>query len=56
MGLTHDLYRSDALHQLLEECGLTVGELPDAFADKFLLVLQEAVAVSALQQTEQQQV
>lgn len=54
---TYDLYRCNAPHQLLKECGLAVRELPDAVPDELLLVLWEAVTISSFQQpgAEQQQ-
>lgn len=49
---THDLYGSDAAHQLLQQCDVAVGELADALSDELLLVDGEAVGVPTLQQTE----
>lgn len=55
MFFTYNLYRCNAPHQLLEEWGLTVRKLPDAVSDELLLVLWEAVVVSAPQQASSQQ-
>lgn len=48
---THNLHRSDAPHQLLQQSGVTVRKLADALPDELLLVHGEAIAVPTLQQT-----
>lgn len=52
---TYNLYRCNAPHQLLKECGLTVRKLPDAVPNELLLVLWEAITVPPPQQAGTQQ-
>lgn len=48
----YDFHGSDAPHQLLEERGFAVRELPDALSDDLFLIHREAIRRSAFQQAE----
>ena len=51
MTQTHNVHRSDAAHQLLQQRNVAVWKLADALSDEFLLIHGEAITVPTLQQT-----